>query len=96
MYPDRRGGQTKTTPNKTFQAKTPQTKTNLPVKTYVCMHVLLKIVVGVPRCVTYFRGVPRCVTKCDRGRGSKLVQNSVTYMYFMDGPSSFTCIPASD
>ena len=28
-------------------------------------------------------GVPRCVTKCDRGRGSKLVQNSVTY--FMDG-----------
>ena len=28
--------------------------------------------------------VPRCVTKCDRGRESKLVQNSVTY--FMDGP----------
>ena len=39
---------------------------------------------GGPRCVTYFGGVPRCVTKCDRERGSKLVQNSVTY--FMDGP----------
>src|SRR6218665_2569872 len=40
---------------------------------------------GGPRCVTYFRGgVPGCVTKCDRGRGSKLAKNSVTY--FMDGP----------
>ena len=29
-------------------------------------------------------GVPGCVTKCDRGRGSKLAKNSVTY--FMDGP----------
>ena len=37
-----------------------------------------------PRCVTYFRRVPGCVTKCDRGRGSKLAKNSVTY--FMDGP----------
>ena len=45
-------GRTKTTPNKSFQTKTsektsqtrtPQTKTNLHVKTYVCMHVLLKI-----------------------------------------------------
>ena len=34
--------------------------------------------------MTYFRGVPGCVTKCDRGRGSKLAKNSVTY--FMDGP----------
>src|SRR6218665_2996504 len=32
----------------------------------------------------YFRGVPRCVAMCDRGKGSKLVQNSVTY--FMGGP----------
>src|SRR6218665_399782 len=38
-----------------------------------------------PRCVTYFlEEVPGCVTKCDRGGGSKLAQNSVTY--FMDGP----------
>src|SRR6218665_2595822 len=44
---------------------------------------LLKIGGG-PRCVTYFRGVPGCVTKCDRGGGSKLAKNSVTY--FMDGP----------
>src|SRR6218665_2904331 len=41
---------------------------------------------GDPRCVTYFRGgVPGCVTKCDRGEGSQLAKNSVTY--FMDGPS---------
>src|SRR6218665_1374067 len=39
---------------------------------------------GGPRCVTYFWGVPGCVTKCDRGEGSKLAKNSVTY--FMDGP----------
>src|SRR6218665_2559803 len=39
---------------------------------------------GGPRGVTYFRGVTRCVTKCDRGKGSKLVQYSVTY--FMDSP----------
>src|SRR6218665_2372797 len=39
---------------------------------------------GGPRCVTYFRErVPGCVTKWDRGRGSKLAKNSVTY--FMDG-----------
>ena len=29
-------------------------------------------------------GVPGCVKKCDRGGGSKLAKNSVTY--FMDGP----------
>ena len=29
-------------------------------------------------------GVPGCVTKCDRGMGSKLAKNSVTY--FMHGP----------
>src|SRR6218665_1358651 len=40
--------------------------------------------IGDPSGVTYFRGVPRCVTKCDRGRGSKLVQNGVTF--FMGGP----------
>ena len=39
---------------------------------------------GGPTCVTYFRGVPGCVTKCDRGGGSKLAKDSVTY--FMDGP----------
>src|SRR6218665_386398 len=31
----------------------------------------------------YFKGVPRWVAKCGRGRGSKLVQNSLTY--FIDG-----------
>src|SRR6218665_3258284 len=41
---------------------------------------------GCPRCVTYFWGVPGCVTKCDRGRGSKLAKNSMTY--FMYGPDA--------
>ena len=41
---------------------------------------LLKIGGG-PRFVTYFWGGPGM---CDRGRGSKLAKNSVTY--FMDGP----------
>ena len=40
-------------------------------------------------------GVPGCVTKCDKGRGSKLAKNSVTY--FMDGPcgevSGRSCLP---
>src|SRR6218665_3035018 len=35
-------------------------------------------------CDVLYGEAPRCVTKCDRGGGSKLVQNSVTY--FMDGP----------
>ena len=35
-------------------------------------------------CGVLLGGVPGCVTKCDRGRGSKLAKNSVTY--FMDGP----------
>jgi len=39
--------------------------------------------------VTYFWGVPGCVTKCDRGSGVKIGQNSVTY--FMDGPID-TCM----
>src|SRR6218665_1405433 len=35
-------------------------------------------------CDVLYGGSAMCVTKCDRGRGSKLVKNSVTY--FMDGP----------
>ena len=42
--------------------------------------------------MTYFMGVPRCVTKCDRGRGVKIGQKSVTY--FMDGPKM--SIPSED
>ena len=73
MYYDRRGT------DKTFQTKKTRTKLpeqkarelrKTPVKTYVYMHVLLKIGRG-PRCVTYFRGVRRCVTKCDMGEGSQ-------------------------
>src|SRR6218665_1392188 len=44
---------------------------------------LLKIG-GSEMCDVLFWEVPGCVTKCDRGRGSKLAKNSVTY--FMDGP----------
>ena len=77
MYSDRRGTdkttlnetfQTKITPDKTPQTRIPATKTNLPVKTYVCMHVLLKIG-GVLRCVTYFRGGPEM---SDRGWGIEI------------------------
>ena len=68
-------------PGQNSHNKNPHELRQTPCKD-VFMHVLLKI--GSPRCVTYFREVPRCVTKCDRGRVSKLVQNSVTY--FMDGP----------
>ena len=35
-------------------------------------------------CDVRFWGIPVCVTKCDRGRGSKLTKNNVTY--FMEGP----------
>ena len=40
-------------------------------------------------------GVPGCVTKCDRGKGSKLAKNNVTY--FMDGPKAgkLSSIPKS-
>src|SRR6218665_878631 len=41
---------------------------------------------GSEMCDVLFWGAPGCVTKCDRGRGSKLAKNSVTYMYFMDSP----------
>ena len=44
---------------------------------------LLKIG-GFEMCDVLSERVPGCVTKCDRGRGSKLAKNSVTY--FMDGP----------
>ena len=40
--------------------------------------------------MTYFRGGPRFVTVCDRGGGSKIIKNSVTY--FMDGPYYAICI----
>src|SRR6218665_2788470 len=43
---------------------------------------------GSEMCDVLSLGVPGCVTKCDRGRGSKLAKNSVTY--FMDGPLHMT------
>jgi len=59
MYSDSKGTD-KTTSNKTFQTK--NSGQNPPrTKTYVCMHVLLKI--GGPRCVLYFRGGPEM---CDK------------------------------
>ena len=41
--------------------------------------------IGGPEMCDVLLGVPGCLTKCDRGRGSKLAKNSLTY--FMDGPS---------
>src|SRR6218665_663129 len=61
-----------------------RTKTRPPVKTYVCLHVLLKTGWSEMCDVQSRTLLWRCVTKCDRGKGaSKLVQNSVTYL--MDG-----------
>ena len=76
---DRRGDGQKPSRQRIPRAKPPQTKTNPSVKTYVCMHVLLKI--GGPRCVTYFLGGPEiCDKVCQGGGESQLVKNSV------DGP----------
>jgi len=95
-------GRTKTTPDKTFQTRNPGQ--NLTVKNlrelrknplYVCtcmyaLHVLLKIGGG-PRCVSRpTLGGSRDVWQSDRGRESKLVQNSATY--FMNGPYVCLCI----
>src|SRR6218665_2490602 len=96
MHSDRKGID-KPPPNKTFQTKDPlanppdkntreQLRENLynGLLSWFFVLGLLKMGGGGPRCVTHFLGVLRCVTKCDRGRGSKLAKNSVTY--FMDGP----------
>src|SRR6218665_1417086 len=91
MYSDRRGNGPKPPRTKPSGQPPPrELRQPAPVKTYVCMHVLLKI--GCPRCETYFRGVPRCVTKC--GRGSQLVKNNVTY--FMDDPIGTLASPESE
>src|SRR6218665_2340833 len=88
MYCDRRGNGQKPTRTKPPGQKPPRTiEIEFVHGTFVrdfCTRPT-KNRVGGPRRVTYFRGVPGCVTKCDRGRGSKLAKNSVTY--FMEGPS---------
>src|SRR6218665_2279474 len=71
-------------PGQNSRHKNPRELRKPPINTYIYIHLLLNSGGG-PRCVTYFRGVRKCVTKCDRGRGVKIVQNSVTY--FMDGPT---------
>src|SRR6218665_3701138 len=89
------GGTDKNHPGQTFQTKDPLTKApdkspreqlreNLYRGLFSGIFVLGLLKIGGPRCVTYIWGVRGCVTKCDRGRGSTLARNSVTY--FMDGP----------
>src|SRR6218665_3749021 len=85
---------TKTTPDKTFQTKAPRTKApdkgpreqlreNLYRGLLSGFFVLGLLKIGGSDMCDVLLGVPVCVTKCDRGRGSKLAKNSVTY--FMDG-----------
>ena len=91
MYSDGRGTD-KITQDKTFQTKykTPGQKPREQLREFVqgdfvrfFVLGLLKIGGGVVRDVLRTFGVSGCVTKCDRGRGPILVQNSVTC--FMDG-----------
>src|SRR6218665_1319906 len=94
MYCDRRGNGQKPTPTNPPGQKPLRTiEIEFVQETFVrdfCTRPTKNRGEGGPRCVTYFRGVPGCVTKCDRGRGSKLAKNSVTY--FMDGPCRPMCI----
>src|SRR6218665_3427132 len=86
MYCDRRGNGQKPTRTKHTGQKPPRTIEIEFVQgllSGIFVLDLLKIG-GSDMCDVLSRGVPGCVTKCDRGRGSKLVKNNVTY--FMDGP----------
>src|SRR6218665_2369750 len=98
MYSEflREGGKEKTTPDTTFQTKDPlttlpRTKTLRTIEREVVQEAFVRNFCTRPtrngrgpRCVTYFWRIPECVTKCDKGKGSKLTKNSVTY--FMDSP----------
>src|SRR6218665_2552176 len=89
MYSDRRGNGQKPPWTKLSRQKTPDKppgqKPPLTIEIEFVQGVLVRMFctrptkMGGPRCVTYFSGVPGCVTKCDRGRGSKLARNNVTY-----------------
>src|SRR6218665_3591788 len=87
MYYDRRG-MDKTTPDKAPWTKTPRTiKREFVHGAFVRVFFvpgLLKV--GGSEMCDVLLGVPGCLTKCDRGGGSKLAKNSMTY--FMDGPDA--------
>src|SRR6218665_3869611 len=102
MYSDRRENGQKPPRTKPSRQKTPdKTPRTKPPRTierefvhgaFVQAFCTRPTKIGVgSRCVTYFWGVPGCVTKCDRGRGSKLAKNSVTY--FMNGPYVCMYVP---
>ena len=90
-----KGERTKTTPDKTFQTKdqwqnppdkNPDEQLRENLYRGLCPGFLLGLLkMGGPRCVTYFWGPGMCDKVWQRGGGSKLAKNSVTY--FMDGPS---------
>jgi len=94
MYSDRRGnGQNHPEQNLPDKRQNPRTKIpreqlreNLYRGLLSRFFVLgLLKIGGSEMCDVLLGGIPGCVTKCDRGDGSKLANNSVTY--FMDGPS---------
>ena len=84
------GEQTKTTPGKTFQTKTPWKKPCEQLRENLyrgfCPGFCTRPTKngGSEMCDVLFGGVPGCVTKCDMGRGSKMDKNSGRC--FMDGP----------
>src|SRR6218665_3787452 len=93
MYSDRRGyGRIlpRTKPSRQKPSRTIERE--FVQGAFVRIFVVGLLKVGGSRCMTYFRGVPGCMTKCDRGRGSKLAKNSVTYfMELYSGKSLLMC-----
>src|SRR6218665_215618 len=86
MYCDRRGNEQKPTRTKPPGQKPPRTIEIEFVQGIFVRDFCIRPTKnggGSEMCDVLSRGIPRCVTKCDRGRGSKLAKNSVTY--FMDG-----------
>jgi len=73
--------------DKSSRTKTPQTIEREFVQGLLSGFFVLGLLkMGESEMCDVLWGVPGCVTNCDRGRGSKLVKNSMTY--FMDRPKS--------
>src|SRR6218665_2155735 len=91
MYCDRRGnGQKPTRTKPPDKNLCEQLRQNLYRGLLSGIFVLGLLKIGGFEMCEVLLGVPGCVTKCDRGGGSKLAKNSVTY--FMDGPKGLVAI----
>src|SRR6218665_1425793 len=87
MYSDRRGnGQKAPRTKPPGQKPREQLRENSYMGLLSGFFVLGLLKIGGSEMCDVRLGVPGCVTKCDRGRGSKLAKNSMTY--FMDGPGA--------